>query len=144
MLSQRTSCKSRDRGGAGEFSALFASVEAVESLTTGALAVVLDASGLPLADSMSYDDIAWAASVGLALIGVDEAYSRQARHCQLNVLRLGNVISYDTYRARQRRVWFSLSRRRVALGLASRYRSRHAIAAFWVRNGMTDTVVVAA
>ncbi|MEU7902996.1 hypothetical protein [Actinoplanes sp. NPDC049118] len=137
MLSQGTSPKSRDRVGAGNAPALFECAELVESLRAGELAVALDASGLPLVRSMSADEVVWIASVGVARIGLAEVRARDIRDRRLNLDLLDDVITPETRTARQRRIWSSLSRRKLALGLSLWFGSRHAIAAFRAANGIT-------
>lgn len=138
MLSQGTSCKPRDRDGAGTAPVLFECTEAVRSLSCQQVAVALDVSGLPLRRGMSAEEIGRVAAVGVARFGLDRVKARSARICALNLRLIDGLVSPRVHKARERELWTSARRHRLAIGLGWAYHQRDVIAAFRAHRPVAD------
>lgn len=132
MLSQTTSCKSRDRSGAGVSAALVVCPDdlsgQVESLGYTEFGVALAVSGLPLHRGMSHREIVLAATSGVLAVGLDDVRTRAVRVLNL-AGALDRTITDQQFETAHRRLVGSWRRWCVATALAFRYVDREANAA---------------
>ena len=128
MLSQGTSPKSRDRGGAGSVASLFVCPDGLSEVVGQMLrdhtqfAVALDFSGVPLKRRMSVDEIVAAAAAGVTVLGYDTVVHR-AELVRYRNLRF-DCMAPDELKAfeRDNSLWTSWRRHYLASDLAHRVR----------------------